>query len=149
MPNGGYSVKGIKTFEGREGYGFNATLLRDGVPVAFCIDAGNGGMVNIEWNDGRNGKEAVLLEAYCATLPPSPSGFTGVDPIPMCDEMFIAQLVDDEENRRRLVRLSKSKILFRLPTGNPDAWQYFKGKSQTPELKAVILRKHPDAIFFS
>ena len=41
-----YTIKGVKTFRGREGQGFNATLCRDGKPVAHVDDAACGGCYN-------------------------------------------------------------------------------------------------------
>ena len=46
-----YTVRKIKKFLGHEGHGFNAELMRDGEPVSFVIDEGNGGCANFEWYD--------------------------------------------------------------------------------------------------
>lgn len=42
-----YEIKNLKTFNGREGKGYNANLLRDGKKVAELIDSGDGGMVSV------------------------------------------------------------------------------------------------------
>ena len=44
-----YTIKGVKTFRGMEGQGFNATLCRDGKPVAHVDDEGCGGCYNWRW----------------------------------------------------------------------------------------------------
>lgn len=153
MDKGKYSIKGIKSFQGMEGYGFNATLLRDGKPVAFCIDEGCGGEVRIEWKDGYHGTpEEARLTAHLATIPPvlSDLGGEGADKITLTVDAgwFVTDLVSDEEERRRLERLAKKSILFRLPTDKKGAWSYLKGTPRTPASEAYVLRKHPEAVFY-
>ena len=38
-----YTISKIKTFIGRDGYGLNATICRDGKPICFVLDEGCGG----------------------------------------------------------------------------------------------------------
>ena len=74
-----FQVKGVKTFTGREGYGINANLYYENKKVAFLLDSGNGGMLDIDWNWGSKDdkpyvpaivKEAKLyLETLVNTLP--------------------------------------------------------------------------------
>ena len=47
--NSWFSVKGLKTFIGREGHGVNANLYYKGKKVAFLLDSGNGGCLDIDW----------------------------------------------------------------------------------------------------
>lgn len=52
-----YTLGKIKTFRGRDGYGLNATILLDGKPVAFVLDEGCGGMLDVDFtNPGQNAK---------------------------------------------------------------------------------------------
>jgi hypothetical protein len=46
---GNYSVKNVKSFMGREGYGFNCNLYKGKKMVAFCYDDASGGPVDIDW----------------------------------------------------------------------------------------------------
>ena len=74
-----FQVKGVKTFTGREGYGINANLYYENKKVAFLLDSGNGGCLDIDWNWGSKDdkpyvpaivKEAKLyLESLVNTLP--------------------------------------------------------------------------------
>ncbi|HHV7525120.1 TPA: hypothetical protein ACUNF5_006671 [Burkholderia orbicola] len=48
-----YSVTKVKVFEGMEGHGFNATLMRDGKAVATVIDDASGGPTMFNWLDER------------------------------------------------------------------------------------------------
>ena len=49
----GYSIKGLKTFMGMEGYGVNASLYYKGKKCAFIIDGGNGGCLDIDYVDAK------------------------------------------------------------------------------------------------
>ena len=74
-----YEIKGLKTFMGMEGYGVNASLYYKGKKMAFIIDGGNGGCLDIDWNWGNKNdkpyvptivKEAkTYLESLVNTLP--------------------------------------------------------------------------------
>ena len=48
-----YEIKGLKTFMGMEGYGVNASLYYKGKKIAFIIDDGNGGCLNIDYLDAK------------------------------------------------------------------------------------------------
>ena len=48
--NSQFQVKGVKTFEGMEGYGINANLYFEGKKVAFILDEGNGGCLDVRWD---------------------------------------------------------------------------------------------------
>ena len=48
--NSKFSIKSIKTFKGREGYGINANLYYNNKKVAFLLDSGNGGCLDIDWD---------------------------------------------------------------------------------------------------
>lgn len=59
-----YSVKSVKTFRGMEGEGYNATLCRNGVPVALVIDDATGGEIRFEWNDWKAARVDVTVRHY-------------------------------------------------------------------------------------
>lgn len=50
-PTGEYSVKGVKKFMGSDCPGYNATLMWGKTKVAFVIEAGDGGPLDIQWLD--------------------------------------------------------------------------------------------------
>ena len=125
-------MRKVKTFRGREGDGFNAELCRDGKPVAFVMDDANGGMYRWEWYDrseprvkktveGYDGKpfertmtpEEAKLEDHVATLPKE-SWEYDAELHAVTDEIFVGGLVDDVANDKRMKRLCKTKVLFRL-----------------------------------
>lgn len=157
-----YTVKGIKTFRGMEGQGFNATLCRDGRPVAFVYDDASGGEISIEWkNRGDNrtidwwnykgepmqvsccGDEAQLYEFLRGRTRPGyldPTKPEQIDP----DE-FIADLVWDAVENRRKIRACKTKTLFRLKDDKEgECWTL--NRPFTPEVKADLQKKYGDKL---
>lgn len=58
----GLQLKAYKSFQGMDGYGFNANLYLNNKKVAFCYDAGNGGEAEIQWLDINNTK--AVVETY-------------------------------------------------------------------------------------
>jgi len=119
-----YAVSKVKTFRGREGYGFNAELLRDGSPIAFVIDEANGGVYHFEWHDcgeSRIEVESTRLDGSPLTLKCTPEearlrehvkGRT----VRMMDkeftvdlDMFVGILVDEYETQKRMKRAMARK----------------------------------------
>lgn len=61
-----YTLTKIKTFNGREGQGLNATICKDGKPVCYVLDDASGGEVEFDYrNPGqtRASFEATTREA--------------------------------------------------------------------------------------
>lgn len=125
-----YTVKGVKSFEGMEGLGFNATLYREGRKVATVIDDASGGEVMFRWLDegastvkyphhGHNGEtreldgtpEEALFAKVVFDLPSVEShGMT----LHKSEGWVVSDLVNEYEDRRWLRRNTKTKTLFRL-----------------------------------
>jgi hypothetical protein len=116
-PLAAYSVRKVKTFIGMEGQGFNATLCRDGKPVANVIDDASGGCIDFHWLVP--GEEAAL-EAVCKQMPPTE--FYG-EMLTYNTDMLLSRLVDEHENEKRLKRVAKKKTLFRVKGDDPDEWR--------------------------
>lgn len=109
-----YAVKGVKTFVGMEGHGYNATLYRDGRQVAFVIDDASGGPLQVEWKDP---SEEALLRDHAATLPPvtcewtdSATGLPAT--LDMTPELFIEGLVNDAVLLRDVAKMTRGKVTF-------------------------------------
>jgi len=64
-----YEIKGLKTFMGMEGYGANASLYYKGKKIAFIIDDGNGGCLNIDYLDGHHRNTPKHITEFLKTLP--------------------------------------------------------------------------------
>lgn len=131
-----YTVKGIKTFIGMEGHGYNASLYRDGKLVAFVIDDASGGPLQVEWKDAKDGLVEVQTKAYdgkpwtvkmtreekrlhdhATSLPPSVCEWT--DPatgkaaeLDMTSDLFIEGLVNDALLLKDVAKMTKGKVTF-------------------------------------
>lgn len=109
-----YAVKGVKTFVGMEGHGYNATLYRDGKKAAFVVDDASGGPLQVEWADP---SEEALLRGHAATLPPvtcewadSATGLPAT--LDMTPELFIEGLVNDAVLLRDVAKMTRGKVAF-------------------------------------
>jgi hypothetical protein len=100
-------VKNVKSFVGREGYGYNASLYYKGKRVAFVIDDASGGCIDCQWQD--SAAEAEIMQLV-KDLPEQ--DFEGMMIKPNLD-IIIGELVDAYENSKRTHRLRKDHVLFR------------------------------------
>lgn len=159
-----YTIKGLKTFRGTDGHGFNAHLYRDGVKVAFVINAGTGGDTTFEWVDFKEPRIDVQMTDYngqpytmqCtpeeAKLHEFVKGKTcyympewNNENEPLTPEFLIMELVDKMENERRFKKMCKTKVLFRLKSDNTNEWRSLNG-TFTPQVKALIVNKFGDQL---
>jgi hypothetical protein len=137
------TLKGVKTFKGREGVGLNANLLFDGEVVAECLDEGCGGEMRIYWRDHSHGQSKTEEEVttYIASLNLTPEivTFRGAEPFEMPYNLphIIDTLVDGLETEKRYKRLCKTQTLVRLKDGQVRAFKVQFGKAA----KDAILRK--------
>lgn len=123
----GYTVERIKSFIGREGYGFNADLYRGETHVAFIIDDASGGCLDIQWVDGPSHKseEAAKLQKYVKTLPHV--NFEGMS-LEVDMDIFLGGLVSDALLVKDLRSKMRGKVLFILPSsGDMYTVKYAKG----------------------
>ena len=97
-----YSLKSLKTFEGRRGYGFNATLYKDGKKIGTCMDAGDAGPIRYDLDEG----EVKELFEYAQKTRNS-------DYIEEHD-MLINDLIDEMETLKKMKRAKKTKTFFKL-----------------------------------
>ena len=113
---GDYSVKSVKSFEGMEGYGFNANLFRGKKKVASAIDSGDGGEVNIRWLDRQDNTEENLLKEHLAKLPKVKTEWTGCGDLEIDEGWFVSECVtkwEHEKEIRKMVKQCKIKTLYR------------------------------------
>lgn len=135
-----FEIKKFQSMRTLDGGGFSYDLYIDGKKAAFILDEGHGGGVFARWYDQ---KLEAVLEAHVATLPdPPPSdGFQ----MKMDAELFFYQLADEYEMAKKLRRACKTKTLYRMPGD-----KIFEVKRPfSPEIKAHILSKHPEAKFIN
>ena len=134
-----YTIKGLKTFIGNEGHGYNVSLYRDGIRIAFIINDASGGEVDFQWLDWKGGhslEEMTLLKSLEGKMsPPRWEGDTESQTTP---EDFVVSLITDLEYDKKLRGLCKKNTLIRI-TGDPeDAYRTVK-LPFTPKLRASLV----------
>jgi hypothetical protein len=123
---GDYSVKNVKNFMGREGYGFNCTLYRNGKKVGTCIDdASGGGMYPVDWDRKVDRKEEQrLLNEHIKSLPKVQ--YSSERELTVDEGLFVSELVnkfEKDKEVRKVKRQCESKTLFR--TKDQREGQYY------------------------
>lgn len=145
---GPYSLKGLKTFPGREGEGFDAQLARDGKTVAHVHDDGNGGMIFIDWMDRQHGESAhekafdAFIETERAKIPADKKNEYDMLEREIFDgEIFVSDLVNQATLDRRFKRACKTHTLFQIDEEiGTGQWKQLKGA--TPEARTWVEKKY-------
>jgi hypothetical protein len=106
-----YTVKGIKTFQGREGIGYECSLYRDHKRIGKVVNVANGGESSFYLDD----REKEILDTYCKTLPPIDSGRNLLPPLEVDAGLYIEELVNDVANKKWVKEQCKKNILFKVP----------------------------------
>jgi hypothetical protein len=128
-----YEIKGVKTFRGMEGEGFNATLYREGKKVCFIIDEANGGCYNYCWFDyhidSRVEVKGVhyLGEKYSYEGSPEEAKFheflmdlpwekseVSEKPYPIDKDTFIARLIDGYERVKEFKKICNKGLCVQV-----------------------------------
>lgn len=157
------ALRGIKTFRGMDGHGLNATLVVNDKAVAFILDEGCGGETMMQPVAGgptrRDLQEIeVALTAYARTRIPDEKldwdcpRCSGAADCKDCDgtgkfmsrtdwRTLVNEMVDAQENERRLRRLCKTKTLFILPTAKRGEF-WTLNKPYSPDTRAYLLNKY-------
>ena len=135
-----YAVKAVKSFMGREGYGYECSLYKDGKRIGTVTDvADGGGMLQCYLNDGEEEK----LEAYCDTLPPEKYESFTVD-IDPC--IFVSGLVEEWETKAKLKKSCRGKTCYRLTTDKDTNTYWIMKTPFTAEVKKHLQKKYGEAL---
>lgn len=129
-----YAITKIKTFRGNEGFGLNATLTRDGKPIAFILDDANGGPMDFDWADQNHGESAeeAMFKGFIAALPPDPedkeSTLSPETLLGFAMENWVNVEVDRIKNDKRFRKICKTKTMFQIGAAiGGDEFQVVKG----------------------
>lgn len=138
-----YQVKNVKSFQGREGHGFECSLYKDGKKIGTVTDTADGGMIDFYLDKG----EEEILEAFCKTLPKWSSELTGKKHDTDKD-MFITNLVDEWEDNKKLKRLCKTKTVVLMSDNKEGEYSVFNIKF-SENAKQQILKKYENPVFMN
>ena len=141
-----YTVKGVKTFRGMEGHGFNASLYKGGKRIAFVIDSAHGGDYNYEVTNEELFEE---LEGHIKTLPDIVTDMVNNDgsafTYPVDMDSFVAQLVEADDDKKWWKRKLKNKTCFILKD-TPEGRMQIINAPFSPKVKAVIMSRYGDKL---
>ena len=145
------TIKKLKLFQGMEGEGFNLDLYLDGKKIAFVMDDGHGGVYDYDFVSEA---AAQQLADIVNAMPPTPAGDEewakklypdGL--IPMNIDMVMDELINDHQHQKKLTKMRKTHILFTTPHCTEKDFMSVKQNGDIERYKALILKKHPDAVF--
>lgn len=131
-----YSVKNVKSFMGREGYGYSCSLYKDGKNIGTVTDTADGGEADLYLASRELEQE---LRDYVNTLPSFK--FEDMD-IPQSVEVFLDSLIDAYQQAKQLAKLTKNNWVYRFK-GKEDGVLSFFSKNLD---KALIEQKFADQI---
>jgi hypothetical protein len=145
-----YTLKGVKTFRGMDGYGLNAKLCRDGKEVAFLLDEGCGGMLDFDWKDRMHGESVeedifkAFIEQERAKIPADKVDEHGMNEREYFGgEMWVNALVDSMANAKRMKLLCKTKTCYQVGE-QIGGEEFFVVKGVDPKIRSAIEKKHAD-----
>ena len=158
-----YTVKNVKSFRGREGYGFNCTLYRDGKRVATVDDAAHGGDYHYHWLDFKEPRVEVTIrnhkdEPYtfkvtseekilCEHTDPMfyDKEFDGKR-LRMGNDGFVNGLVAKYEENKDYKKWCRKETCFRLKGDEVDKWRTLRIKYSDPRAKSYLANKYGDKV---
>lgn len=172
-----YTLSGLRTFSGMDFGGINATLRCNDKPVAFIIDDGNGGSMEIDFrNPGQSPASCKAAantwrDAEAAAMAWALDWFNTSPEAAECRafdeelnqkypdtkraktgrdalESWINTTVDAMQEKKRLDRAAKTKTLFRLPDDKPGEWRTLKIPYSDPRAAAYLSAKYPKATVY-
>lgn len=141
---GAYSVAKHKELRTSDGYAMTGVLCRNGKPIGTYEDGGYGGPMDVRFTDGPNGPDALLFKNYLDSLPTE--RFHDMD-LKVDVGMLICSLIEDFLNAKRIARLWKTSVLFRLPGDKEDTMRTVKHGGKVAEARAYVAKKYPTATF--
>lgn len=163
-----YTVRNTKSFRGREGLGFNASLVRDGKTVAFVYDDASGGDSSFEWVDRedhsanvtvrdhkdelhtyKGSPEEAMFAAFVFAMPKTPNQYFP-EGMYMSMEMYVENLVNEVESVKEVTAKAKRMLKDLIFTVEGDKEGTFRvvsiKKAGTMErARAFVKEKYPNA----
>lgn len=149
-----YTLKGVKTFNGMEGGGYEASLYLGKKKIATAFNDGNGGCDHFQF---LNREDEKAFTDFCVNWYQTSqakaefeklTAHHGTDHTNYRDslamESWVSEFIADREEEKTLKRLSKKKTLFRLKGDPIGEWRTYN--TIDPRAIPVIQEKHGDQI---
>lgn len=139
----GFLAKGVKTWTGMDGYGYQFKLYYKGTKVALVTQDGRGGPTHIMWEVGKRGMNPKALEA-CTKLTEiakaTPDVAFGGAPLNVDVEWLMESIVDTSI----MVTRCKKMVIFQGAKDEPGAYRTLKC-AYSAEAQAFLDKKYPGA----
>lgn len=132
-----YAIKNVKTYSGREGGGYQATLYRFGARVGTVVDYGDGGCADFHIEGVSHDLVIGELDAIARQLHPE---FASLEDI---SELAIDALINAYENDKA----SKKAVVFKKSADDEAIYSVKLGTDITRDYATrYIYSKHADAV---
>lgn len=147
-----YSVRNLKTFQGRDWPGFNATVYEGTRKIAEAIQDGSGGMMDLYFTDkdaAKRVQDEARLEAFAKTLPSETFDLGGKTHVVEANtETLINGLVEILEEQRwakRRLKAQTAKALVFLTADGKAMQCPLRGLKASTVVCDALLERHPGA----
>lgn len=131
-----YELKKIKQAGGEETPRFEAQIFADGKKIGIVYNEGCGGCCFYRFDKQEEGK---LFDEFIADW--AVKNNEDFEP----NDMWVYARMDDEEEKRKLKRWSKTKTPFRLKGMEKGAWRVL-GSPYSPMVREFLIKKYGDEI---
>jgi len=159
----GYAVKNVKSFQGREGIGYECSLYRDGKRVATVVNTANGGETDFYWKDMDKSRVEVAVHDWkdeMRTILVTPEEKLlhehtdhmfydesfGDKPLRMGIDGYIDTLADTFEQNKTFKKWCRKQTCFRLKGDAKDSWRTINMKFSDPRVKPHLVNKHGEQL---
>jgi hypothetical protein len=133
----GYAVKNVKSFQGREGIGFECSIYLDKKRIGSATDTASGGEINFYLDTGEREK----LDKFCLTLPKWGSEFQDGKEFNTDADIYISNLVNAFELNKKIKGWCRTKTVFKLASYKDGEYSTIKAKFDG-KVKAYLLGKY-------
>lgn len=154
-----YEVKNVKSFTGREGYGYECSLYCDGKKVAKVLDEANGGECYFSWDDYKSEKVKVTYERYGTerTVKATPAEAAFYEHLKgktyefygetnnHCQDTYVGHLVEVYEQNKQIKKWCKKETVFRLKGDKEGSFRTVKAPYDS-RVQAFIDKKYGDKV---
>jgi len=143
-----FTIKGLVTFDGMEGDGFECSLYMDGKKVGKVFNEGCGGEPRFHVTD----EAETAFNTKALTIFKKPDWMDGPDQDRQhgwyARDAFIGRLVDNAMELKDLKRWCKTKVLFNLHGDEEGSWRTIKGswKHDADAITKYINGKYGDKV---
>jgi hypothetical protein len=128
-----YAIKNVKTFRGRDGHGFNASLYKGNKRVATVDDPARGSDYDWHWLDYKKPRVKITVKSHKGdnserSVTPEEKIFVEhvritTDELLEPEDCFVGALVDEYETRKYWKSKCRGKTIFTLKEDSENSYR--------------------------